>query len=324
MDISATKISINEETKIDLSGSNITDHGDIDIFLNNISGNNLPSISEIATDLTEKKFSFDKIENSIDNLDYYMYYSYMTIFPIRNDFVEESCKDMGTRCCFQGFRGAVRMLLCVFIQTVITPIMIYYSFNSNTNMCSRKSNIYQKITAAIFTFYINITSINSLSDQINIYFHFNSFFILYHKYLHKYNNTPNKIKRRIFNILINLFLCINILSCVLTTFGSVVIIYNSKSILDIILNSLALKFIDEIDNMSINKTEISTFKYGYNKIKNNIESNMDFFQNYVPKRMAQIVKLLKKMCVMIFLGCLLSIFLYIFTIIAEIWIIICY
>ena len=76
--------------------------------------------------------------------------------------------------------------------------------------------------------------------------------------------------------------------------------------------------------MSINKTEISTFKYGYNKIKNNIESNMDFFQNYVPKRMAQIVKLLKKMCVMIFLGCLLSIFLYIFTIIAEIWIIICY
>ena len=186
------------------------------------------------------------------------------------------------------------------------------------------NNIYQKITAAIFTFYINVSSINALYDQVIIYSHFDSFFILYHKFRHKHFGIRNKTQRQVFNVLINFFLTINIISCVLTTIGSVIIIYNSETILDIILNSLALKFIDEIDNMSINKSEIFSFKLIYDQIKGQITENMSFFNSHVPKKMRQVVKLIKKMCLMYFIGCFLSILLYIFTIFAEIWIITCY
>ena len=289
-----------------------------------LSGRVHPNLQSIVEEITTKEYSFESIENSIDNLDYYMYYSYMTIFPIESHIYNESNNIIASRLCLFGVKGGLRMLLCIFIQTIITPIMIYYSFNQNTNMCLQKSSIVQKITAAIFTLYINISSINSLADQLNIYLSFNSFFILYHKFQHKHYNRQNKYKRKFFNILVNFFLSINIISCVLTTVGSVIIIYNSDTILEIILNSLALKFIDEIDNMSISKTEIATFKYNYNIVKNNIEKNSEFFKAYVPKRVSQYVKLFKKMCVMIFLGCILSILLYIFTIIAEIWIIFCY
>ena len=289
-----------------------------------LSGRIHPNLHSIVEEITAKEYSFESIENAIDNLDYYMYYSYMTIFPAESNIINENNNIMARRLCFFGVKGGLRMMLCVFIQTVITPIMIYYSFNQNTNMCLQKSSIVQKITAAIFTLYINVSSINSLADQLNIYLNFNSFFILYHKFQHKHYNIQNKWKRKIFNILVNFFLSINIISCVLTTVGSVIIIYNSDTILEIILNSLALKFIDEVDNMSISKTEIATFKYNYSIVKDNIEKNSSFFKAYVPKRLRQYIKLFKKMCVMIFLGCNLSILLYIFTIIAEIWIIFCY
>ena len=269
-------------------------------------------------------FKFDGVENAIDNLDYYMYYSYTTIFPYKITKEEEEKNTQFCRTVSLGLKGATRMLLCVFIQTIITPIMIYYSLESNKNMCIRNNNVYQKITAAIFTFYINVSSINALSDQLIIYSQFDSFFILYHKFRHKYFNIKNKNQQKIFNILLNFFLTINIVSCVLTTFGSVIIIYNSTSILDIILNSLALKFIDEIDNMSINKSEISSFKQIYGDIKEQITENMSFFNDYVPRKFRQMLKLIKKMCLMHLVGCFLSLVLYIFTIFAEIWIIICY
>lgn len=289
-----------------------------------LSGRIPRNLHTIVDRMTSKEYSFESIENAIDNLDYYMYYSYMTIFPNELNHTNEDRSVIMKRVCFFGIKGALRMILCVFIQTIITPMMIYAALDQNINMCLQDSSKIQKITAAIFTFYINISSINSLSDQLNIYFSFNSFFILYHKFLHKHYNIRNKGKRKIFNIMINFFLSINIISCVLTTVGSVIIIYNSKTILEIILNSLALKFIDEIDNMSITKTEITTFKYNYNIIKNNIEENISFFKNYVPKRLRQYVKLLKKMCLMFVLGCNLSIILYIFTVFAQIWIMICY
>lgn len=269
-------------------------------------------------------FKFDGVENSIDNLDYYMYYSYMAIFPYNITTEEETKRSQLCRSIAITLKGATRMLLCISIQTIITPMMIYYSLDSNQNMCIRRNNIYQKITAAIFTFYINVSSINALYDQVIIYSHFDSFFILYHKFRHKHFGIRNKTQRQVFNVLINFFLTINIISCVLTTIGSVIIIYNSETILDIILNSLALKFIDEIDNMSINKSEIFSFKLIYDQIKGQITENMSFFNSHVPKKMRQVVKLIKKMCLMYFIGCFLSILLYIFTIFAEIWIITCY
>ena len=216
------------------------------------------------------------------------------------------------------------MLLCVIIQTVITPMMIYYSINSNPNMCAKNSTFYQKITAAVFTLYINISSINSLSDQVVIYTQFDTFFILYHKFISKHFNIRNRGKRIIFNFILNILLTINIISCVLTTVGSVIIIYNSNTILEIILNSLALKFIDEIDNMSITKSEVFKFQNIYSDVKNIIMDNKSYFENYVPRRIKQVVKLLKKICLMYFVGCILSILLYIFTVFAEIWVIICY
>ena len=271
-----------------------------------------------------KKTSFSRVEESIDNLDYYMFYSYTTVFPLHNDHLNEDVKDVCSRVWKRGFIGGVRMLICVFIQTIITPMLIYYSISSNMNLCAQKSTIYQKITAAIFTFYINLNSINSLQDQLHIYLNINNFYILYHKYLSKTKRTHNKHKRRIFNVMINFFLSINIISCLLTTIGSVIIIYNSKTILDIILNSLALKFIDEIDNMSINKTEILVFKNNHERIKNDIEANKEFFDKYIPSRINQALKLAKKMCFVIGLGACLSLFLYLFTIVAQIWMFICY
>jgi len=268
-------------------------------------------------------FKFDRVENSIDNLDYYMYYSYTSIFPHKITTEEDSKTQIRRRILF-AIKGCLRMTLCVIIQTIVTPMMIYYSINSNNNMCIKNNNVYQKITAAIFTLYINISSINALYDQIIIYSHFDSFFILYHKFRHKHFGIKNRQQRQIFNALINFYLTINIISCVLTTFGSVIIIYNSKSILDIILNSLALKFIDEIDNMSISKSEIYSFKLIYGDIKEQINENMEFFNSHVPKKIAQVIKLVKKMCLMYCIGFFLSIFLYLFTIFAEIWIIICY
>ena len=269
-------------------------------------------------------FKFNRVENSLDNLDYYMYYSYMCIFPNNITPEEEGTDIQLRRSILFTLKGGVRMLLCVVIQTVITPMMIYYSINSNNNMCIRSNNIYQKITASIFTLYINVSSINALYDQLVIYSQFDSFFILYHKFRHKHFGIKNRRQRQFFNALINFFLTINIISCVLTTVGSVIIIYNSDSILDIILNSLALKFIDEIDNMSINKSEIYAFKLMYEDIKIQITENMLFFNSYVPRKIRQVVKLIKKMWLMYFIGCFLLVILYIFTIFAEIWIVICY
>jgi hypothetical protein len=272
----------------------------------------------------DEDFKFDRVENSIDNLDYYMYFSYTSIFPNNITTGAEDSKKQWRRSIVSVLRGGARMLLCVIIQTIVTPMMIYYSFESNNDMCMKSNNIYQKITAAIFTFYINISSINSLYDQLIIYSYFDSFFILYHKFRHKHFKIKNNHQRQIFNALINFYLTINIISCVLTTFGSVIIIYNSSSILDIILNSLALKFIDEIDNMSISKSEIYSFKLIYNDIKEQINENMTYFNSHVPKKISQVIKLVKKMCLMYCIGLFLSIILYIFTIFAEIWIIMCY
>lgn len=288
----------------------------------------LSSVQQITQNMLESvddEFKFEGVEDAIDNLDYYMYYTYTTVFPTDYDELrEESPAKAIVRVLCTGSKGCIRMMLCVTIQTVITPIMIYYSINSNPNMCSRNSTPYQKITAAIFTLYINISSINSLSDQVVIYTQFDTFFILYHKFVSKHFKIRNRGKRRLFNFILNVLLSINIISCVLTTIGSVIIIYNSKTILEIILNSLALKFIDEIDNMSITKSEVFNFKNIYSDIKHRIKDNMSFFENHVPRKIKQVVKLLKKICLMYFVGFILSITLYIFTILAEIWIIACY
>ena len=328
--MSSTELTINNiNTGIPISGNVLRDISG-EFNLSGLKRVNSRELGNLDLPLGEnyieafKKYSFNRIDESIDNLDYYMFYSYTVIFPLHNDTENENVNDICLRIWKKGVMGGVRMIICVFIQTVITPMLIYYSISSNANLCARDGTSYQKITAAIFTFYINLTSINNLSDQIHIYLNFNTFYIIYHKYLSQTKGTINKNKRRVFNILTNFYLSINIISCLLTTIGSVIIIYNSKTMLEIILNSLALKFVDEIDNMSISKSEIMVFKNDYNRIRSEIDENIDFFDKYIPNRISQTLKLVKKMCCTILLGSCLTICLYIFTIVAQIWMFICY
>ena len=76
--------------------------------------------------------------------------------------------------------------------------------------------------------------------------------------------------------------------------------------------------------MSIKKSEILIFKNNYERIKNDIEKDTKFFDKYIPSRITKTITLFKKMCFVIGLGICLSLFLYIFTIVAQVWMLICY
>ena len=63
---------------------------------------------------------------------------------------------------------------------------------------------------------------------------------------------------------------LNMYSSLLTTIGTVFIIYNSEGVLEIVLNAVALKFIDEIDNITISKEEEAKFIKLYREIREDV------------------------------------------------------
>jgi len=278
---------------------------------------------------TNDEYPFDLMDNVVDNLDYYLYYSYFVIFTEEEnsmcpEFISDDKRVKVISKVSFAIQGFFKMILCLLIQTVITPMMIYYSLHQGENLCRRGPDYLLKFVAFIFTYYINASSIQSLADEVNIYSTFDNFFMSYHEYRGRKKHYNNKVQVSIFNFLVNFFLCINVVSCVLTTIGSIIITYHSKSILDIILNSLALKFIDEIDNMSISKTEVYLFKTNYNKIQGKIKVDLNNFMSHVPTQIKQVIERCKKLFLMFCVSNILGIVLHITTLLAAIWIWVCY
>ena len=136
---SPINIETNNQVNIDISGGNPR--------ARRISSTHA-LVSKTATAMlnsVNEEFKFDRVENSIDNLDYYMFYSYISIFPNNITTEAESSKKQCRRSIITVLRGGLRMILCVIIQTIITPMMIYYSFKSNNDICIKRNNIYQSI-----------------------------------------------------------------------------------------------------------------------------------------------------------------------------------
>lgn len=294
-------------------------------YVNNTSLFNNTSVTNTANG----EYPFDLMDNVVDNLDYYLYYSYFVLFTEEKnsscpEFISDNNKVKVVSQVSFAITGFFKMILCLLIQTVVTPMMIYYSLSEDTDLCRRGPDYFLKFVAFLFTYYINASSIQALTDEVNIYSTFDNFFISYHEYRARKKGYNNKFQLNIFNFFVNFFLCINVISCVLTTVGSIIITYHSKSVLDIILNSLALKFIDEIDNMSISKTEVYLFKTNYNKIQGKIKEDLNNFMSHVPTQIKQILERCKKLCLMFCVSNILAIVLQITTLLAAIWIWVCY
>ena len=170
-------------------------------------------------------------------------------FKIKTDKLYRSTQDRITssgnkgRKAFGYYTEIIRALISIFTQASTVIVLYYHTFNttisdSDKGFCDGDGEVSTKIMAISYTLFLA-----SICYQLNDTM-MNSGFYLYLSYeRNDYNFISSEILHfgRMFNclILVNIY------------FINTLIIFYSEDPLDIVLNSLALLFLVDIDNMMI-------------------------------------------------------------------------
>lgn len=224
----------------------------------------------------DSDYQIDGLNQAMDNLDYYMYVSFFFCYDTKTKYDVTTNKMVVCNNVKDGIdannQKFIIMLLyklvpCVLIQLVVNPINIYYAYYDTNDLCRNEHELLLKLVACVMTLFMTVGSISTIQTELNKYMECIIWFPDYYRNVHKFNK-----RSRVFVNMMCFFLCLNLYSSILTTIGTVFIIYNSNGVLEIVLNTMALKFIDEIDNISLSKEEETRFTGFYDKIKDDIQT----------------------------------------------------
>lgn len=220
------------------------------------------------------KQQLETLDRTMDNIDYYMYISFYFCYDTPKEFDETTyeiseCKGVDDTLNNYNYRFLIvsfyKLIPCILIQLVVNPINIYYAITDSDNLCKNQNSVFLKLVAIVMTTFLTISSFTAINTEIEKYGSSLFWFSDYYKGVRNFYNRGTFFTR-----MMSFFFFVNIYSAILTTIGTVFIIYNSDGVLEIVLNAMALKFIDEIDNISISKEEEAEFKKLYEKIKDDI------------------------------------------------------
>lgn len=214
------------------------------------------------------------LDRAMDNVDYYVYVSFYFCYDTpkifdkkKNEMVEvQGIEDDINQYNIKFFLMSLYKLIpCILIQLVVNPINIYYSISDTDNLCRNENSVLLKLVASVLAIFSTVSSFTTIKTEIEKYGRTTFWFADYYKSVRNFRK-----RSLIFTRMMSFFFFLNMYSSILTTIGTVFIIYNSNGVLEIVLNAMALKFIDEIDNITISKEEESEFLKLYNDIKEDI------------------------------------------------------
>ena len=240
-----------------------------DDFKNQVSNKNIESYTRLQLEI---------LDRAMDNVDYYMYVSFYFCYDTPKKFnrdldemveIEGVNDDINQYNIKFLFLSLYKLIPCVLIQLLVNPINIFYSIYDTDDLCRNENSVLLKLVASVLAIFSTVSSFTAIKTEIEKYSRAMFWFADYYK------SVRNFSKRSLmFTRMMSFFFFLNMYSSILTTIGTVFIIYNSDGVLEIVLNAMALKFIDEIDNISISKEEESEFL----KLYNNIKEDILFFQ----------------------------------------------
>ncbi len=214
------------------------------------------------------------LNRAMDNIDYYMYVSFYFCYDTSKEFDKTThqlieCKGVEDKIDKYNinflFTSLYKLIPCVLIQLVVNPINMYYAINDSDNLCRNQNSVLLKFVAIVISIFLTISSYTAIKTENEKYDRSLFWFTDYFKGVRNFHN-----RGVIFTRMMGFFFFLNAYSSILTTVGTVFIIYNSDGVLEIVLNAMALKFIDEIDNICISKEEEAKFKKLYENIKQDI------------------------------------------------------
>ena len=240
-----------------------------DDFKNQVSNKNIESYTRLQLEI---------LDRAMDNVDYYMYVSFYFCYDTPKKFnrdldemveIEGVNDDINQYNIKFLFLSLYKLIPCVLIQLLVNPINIFYAIYDTDDLCRNENSVLLKLVASVLAIFSTVSSFTAIKTEIEKYSRAMFWFADYYK------SVRNFSKRSLmFTRMMSFFFFLNMYSSILTTIGTVFIIYNSDGVLEIVLNAMALKFIDEIDNISISKEEESEFL----KLYNNIKEDILFFQ----------------------------------------------
>lgn len=214
------------------------------------------------------------LNRAMDNIDYYMYISFYFCYDTSKEFDRTThklieCKGVEDKIDNYNikflFTSLYKLIPCILIQLVVNPINMYYAINDSDNLCRNQNSVLLKFVAIVISIFLTVSSFTAIKTESEKYGRSLFWFTAYFKGVRNFHNRGLMFTRMMF-----FFFFLNMYSSILTTVGTVFIIYNSEGVLEIVLNAMALKFIDEIDNISISKEEETEFTKLYENIKQDI------------------------------------------------------
>tara|TARA_B100001063_G_scaffold247259_1_gene291847 strand:- start:10988 stop:11980 length:993 start_codon:yes stop_codon:yes gene_type:complete len=220
------------------------------------------------------RLQLEILDRAMDDIDYYVYVSFYYCYDTqlifdraKNEMVEVKGVNDEINQYNKKFlmMSLYKLIPCILIQLIVNPINIYYSISDTDNLCRNQNSVLLKLVASVLAIFSTVSSFTTIKTEIEKYGKLTFWFSDYYKSVRNFNN-----RTLIFTRMMSFFFFLNMYSSILTTIGTVFIIYNSNGVLEIVLNAMALKFIDEIDNITISKEEESKFLKLYNNIKEDI------------------------------------------------------
>ena len=223
---------------------------------------------------TYLRIQLEILDRAMDNVDYYMYVSFYFCYDTPKKFdrdLDEMIEIEGVNDDINQYNkkflllSFYKLIPCVLIQLLVNPINIFYAIYDTDNLCRNENSVLLKLVASILGIFSTVSSFTAIKTEIEKYSRTMFWFADYYKGVRNFSKRSLMYTR-----MMSFFFFLNMYSSILTTIGTVFIIYNSDGVLEIVLNAMALKFIDEIDNISISKEEESNFLKLYNNIKEDI------------------------------------------------------
>jgi len=131
--------------------------------------------------------------------------------------------------------------VCATIQLVATPLVVLAAFtDSEKPVCYGDDPMNDRVVATVFAVYVAVHQFKTFSDLTNRK--------LLRLALGTNENPPRVLERDVVGYAFYYGVAINTVSAAFVTLGAIALIYHAETPTDVLLNSLAMYFINDLDN----------------------------------------------------------------------------